>query len=79
MLHCWWNLSELNSQQPTALLLTDHVQMPLVCLRALLINYAHGVAFYALERALYSKCMYSICVSGARENSGGSDWLRVAR
>lgn len=53
MLHCWWNVSELrpHSQQATALLLTDHVQMALVCLEALLINYVHRVAFYVLECA----------------------------
>lgn len=55
MLHCWWNVSELrpHSQKNTTLLLTNHVQMGLVCLEALLINYVQGVALYVPECAFF--------------------------
>lgn len=61
MLHCWWNVSELRpySQQPAPVLLTDHVQMALVCLEAPVIMYM--LSHFMCSNVLF-KCMYSMCV-----------------
>lgn len=51
MLRSWREVPELrpHSQQPTTLRLTNHAQMALVCLEAVLINYVDSYKLYVVE------------------------------